>query len=134
MVGKAIILIVEDDAASAEMLAEMLAMAGYTAEIASTLDEAIAKLESGRYQAALLDLTLPGATMSQLVQQIRRVEARPPLAIFSARRSEDLRMAAEQLEAVAVLQKPAKMNVLLSTLERVVSAPGSQHCSLSRKG
>jgi two-component system response regulator RegA len=124
MVEKAVILVVEDDAASAEMLTEMFSMADYAVETASTLDEVLAKLGNGYYHAALLDLTLPGVTTSELITQLQQLQERPPFIIFSARMPEDLRTAAEQLGAAAVLQKPAKMDVLLATLARVAGARG----------
>lgn len=124
MAERSLILVVEDDAASAEMLTEMFSMADYDVETAGTLDEVLAKLEKGRYRAALLDLTLPGVTTSELITRLQQIEERPPFIIFSARMPEDLRAAAEQLGAAAVLQKPAKMDVLLATLARVAGARG----------
>jgi DNA-binding response OmpR family regulator len=122
MGAKAVILVIEDDAASAEMLTEMLGMADYTVETAGTLHEVQAKLAKGRYHAALLDLTLPGVTTSELISHLQRIQEKPPLVIFSARVAEELRSAAEQLGATAVLQKPARMDVILATMARVAGA------------
>ncbi|WP_437301928.1 response regulator [Sorangium sp. So ce388] len=116
------ILVIEDDRDSSEMLLEMLRMADYNVELARTADEAIAALTERRYGAALLDLTVKGATMPELIARVLRVSKRPPLVIFSARTPEDLRSAAEQLSAAAVLLKPAGMDALLTTIERVVRA------------
>ncbi|WP_437494611.1 response regulator transcription factor [Sorangium sp. So ce1014] len=120
MATRAKILVIEDDRDSSDMLAEMLGMAGYEVESASTADQAIAALTERRYEAALLDLTVKGATTAELVERLQEVPERPPLVIFSARMPEDLRQAAKELSAAAFLQKPASMAALLSTMDRVV--------------
>jgi DNA-binding response OmpR family regulator len=120
MGGKATILIVEDDVASAEMLAEMFCMADYSVETVSTVEQATSAMNARRYGAALLDLTLPGTTMDELCGQLEKVPVKPPIIIFSARMPVDLQAAGKQLGAAAVLQKPARMEVLLSTMARVL--------------
>ena len=118
--GKGKILVVEDDVASAEMLAEMFRMADYAVETVSTIEEAVTAMEAGRYSAALLDLTLHGVGTNEVVEQLQKVLVKPPIVIFSARVSADLQAAARELGAVAVLPKPSRMEVLLSTMARVV--------------
>ncbi|KYF76312.1 hypothetical protein BE20_07355 [Sorangium cellulosum] len=114
------ILVIEDDPDSSDMLLEMLGMADYDVESARTADQAIAALKERRFGAALLDLTLNGVTATELIARLREVPERPPLVIFSARVPEDLRRAAAQVSAAAVLQKPASMDDLLATMDRVV--------------
>lgn len=123
MYPKKSILVVEDDIYSAQMLAEMLAFADYTVSTAGTLDEAIGALKSQVYDAALLDLTLPGVATRDIIEQVRGVAGLPPLVVFSALVVEDVRAAAEQLGAAAVLQKPARMEAILATMSRVTGAP-----------
>jgi DNA-binding response OmpR family regulator len=120
---KGTILVVEDDLDSSNMLRELLRMADYAVEAADTADEAIAAMTERRFDAALVDLTVSGATTTELIERLQRVSVRPPIVIFSARTPDDLRMAAEQLSAAAVIQKPASMSVLLSTVARVVRPP-----------
>ncbi|WP_437963157.1 response regulator [Sorangium sp. So ce260] len=114
------ILLIEDDRDSSEMLLEMLQMGDYDVESAHTADQAIAAMKERRYGAALLDLTVEGATTMELIARVRAVPERPPIVIFSACVPEDLRNAAAQLSAAAVLQKPASMDTLLATMDRVV--------------
>ncbi|WP_434048742.1 MULTISPECIES: response regulator [Sorangium] len=114
------ILVIEDDRDSSEMLMEMLGMADYEVELAHTADQAIAALTERRYGAALLDLNVTGATTVELIERLRGVSQRPPLVIFSARVPDDLRRAAALLSAAAVIQKPASMDTLLTTMDRVI--------------
>ncbi|WP_437539541.1 response regulator [Sorangium sp. So ce726] len=120
---KGTILVVEDDLDSSNMLRELLGMADYAVESAETADQAIAAMTERRYDAALLDLTVSGATTEELIQRLQGVSDRPPIVLFSARTPDDLRTAAEQLKAAAVIQKPASMGVLLSTVARVARRP-----------
>lgn len=119
MGSKMTILVVEDDAESADMLIEMLGMAGYDVETVSTADQALAALRTGSYGAALLDLTLPGISTPDLVERVSGVAGKPPLVIFSARPSEELGAAAQRLSAAAVLQKPGRMESILATMAQV---------------
>ncbi|WP_437751185.1 response regulator [Sorangium sp. So ce1389] len=120
MAAKEKILVIEDDRDSSNMLLEMLRMANYEAESASTADQAVTALISQRYGAALLDLTVKGATTEELIELLQELPERPPIVIFSARMPDDLRNAAEKLSAAAVIQKPASMATLLTTLKRVI--------------
>ncbi|WP_438002708.1 response regulator [Sorangium sp. So ce321] len=120
MTTRAKILVIEDDRDSSDMLLEMLQMADYEVESARTADQAIAALTERRYAAALLDLTVKGATTTELVARLLKVSERPPIVIFSARMPDDLRKVAEQLSAAAVLRKPASMDMLLAMIERAV--------------
>lgn len=54
------ILVVDDDAAVATMLSRALARHGFKIDTARTGDEALAKADAARYDAAVLDLVMPG--------------------------------------------------------------------------
>lgn len=54
------ILVVDDDAAVAAMLSRALVRHGFKIDTARTGDEALARAESSPYDAAVLDLVMPG--------------------------------------------------------------------------
>lgn len=54
------ILVVDDDAAVATMLSRALSRHGFKIDTARTGDEALAKAAETRYDAAVLDLVMPG--------------------------------------------------------------------------
>lgn len=54
------ILVVDDDAAVAAMLSRALARHGFKIDTARTGDEALAKADVAGYDAAVLDLVMPG--------------------------------------------------------------------------
>jgi CheY-like chemotaxis protein len=73
------ILVVDDDAAVATMLSRSLARHGFEIDTARTGDEALAKVEAGTYDAAVLDLVMPGRDGANLSAAI--VARRPGLTI-----------------------------------------------------
>jgi len=54
------VLVVDDDAAVASMLSRALARYGFQIDTARTSDEALERSEAEAYDAALLDLVMPG--------------------------------------------------------------------------
>jgi len=54
------VLVVDDDAAVASMLSRALARHGFLVDAARTADEALDKAAAAPYDAALLDLVMPG--------------------------------------------------------------------------
>lgn len=120
MSDKPKILIVEDDPASAEMLAELAGLGGYDADCAESVNDLLVAVMSGRYAAALLDLSLVGSLEDEVVDRLTGLGAWPPVVVFSARPVDDVRRAADRLGAVAWLQKPAGMAEILDALGRAV--------------
>jgi DNA-binding NtrC family response regulator len=73
------ILVVDDDAPAARLLAEVLTREGYEVTVALSVAEALAALDGGaRFAAALTDLRMPGASGLDLVRELK---ARDPGAI-----------------------------------------------------
>jgi two-component system phosphate regulon response regulator OmpR len=114
------VLIAEDDRDSAEMLQEMLTMQGYRVEVVGVARATIGAIASKRFDAVILDLTMPGMSTDELVTEIMRLERSSPLVVFSARPEFEVAMMASRLNAEAVLKKPVDMDELLQTLSRVV--------------
>lgn len=54
------VLVVDDDVAVASMLSRALSRHGFVIDTARTVEEALEKAESAAYDAALLDLVMPG--------------------------------------------------------------------------
>lgn len=74
------ILVADDEPPVREMLADLLASEGHAAELAADHDAALACWASGRYDAALIDLGLPGRDGADLARSLRDRE--PTLALI----------------------------------------------------
>lgn len=115
--GKPRILHVEDDL-DIQRITAAIVQDFATFEFAATLQEARACLLAQTYDLVLLDLTLPGESGWDLLDDIEALERRPPVVVFSA--SEVDR--AQGIRATAVLIKAQTSNdELLQTLQRVLS-------------
>jgi DNA-binding NtrC family response regulator len=73
------VLIVDDDAAVASMLSRALQRHGFQADTARTSDEALQRSDAAAYDAALLDLVMPGRDGADLGAAIAK--KRPGITI-----------------------------------------------------
>lgn len=115
--GKPRILHVEDDL-DIQRITAAIVQEFATFEFAATLEEARARLLGQRFDLVLLDLTLPGGSGWDLLDDIEALDRPPPVVVFSA--SEVSR--GDGTRAAAVLVKAQTSNeLLLQTLQRVLA-------------
>ena len=131
------ILVVEDDAATAEMLTMMLGEAGYAVEVASTAAAAHDQLRqrpddsrrrSGLPDLILLDLQLPDRDGAAMVEELARTQHLPPVIVLSAKREAAAVAAGDAIHARAVIPKPFEMETLLTGIAATLVAP-NQACA-----
>jgi DNA-binding response OmpR family regulator len=79
------VLLVEDNARLAALLAEGLRRAGWQTDIGGSLEEAEAALTIGEYDAVVLDRGLPDGDGIELVRSLRHRPGAPPVLIMTAR-------------------------------------------------
>jgi two-component system OmpR family response regulator len=110
------VLIVEDDPDIASVLRRGLAGAGYGAEWAETAEAALARVEAGGIDAAIIDMMLGEESGAALLAEMRRRGHRMPALMLSAlARVEDR---AEGLDAGAqdYVVKPFQLGELIARL------------------
>ena len=78
------LLVAEDDPMLGPGLKRALERAGYTVDLATTGDEAIAAERAQAYALAILDLGLPGAHGLEVLKEIRRRRDDTPVIILTA--------------------------------------------------
>jgi DNA-binding response OmpR family regulator len=111
------VLVVEDDPDIASLLCRGLAAAGYGADWAETAEAALARVEAGGVDAAIIDMMLGPDSGAALLAEIRRRGHRMPALMLSAlARVEDR---AEGLDAGAqdYIVKPFQLSELMARLE-----------------
>jgi DNA-binding response OmpR family regulator len=121
------VLLVEDDAATAEALGIALQSAGYPVRWARTGEEGLELLSLERRRSVvLLDLMLPDMTGVQFGRRLPAYHNRPPLILISGSSPQALDDAAASLRPVKALRKPFDVSQLLSSLEAALreTAPG----------
>ncbi|MDB5314575.1 MAG: Response regulator consisting of a CheY-like receiver domain and a winged-helix DNA-binding domain [Rhodospirillales bacterium] len=78
------VLLVEDSARLAALLGEGLRRAGWEAELVGSLADAEAALETGEYDALLLDRGLPDGDGLDLIRRLRHQPNTPPMLLMTA--------------------------------------------------
>src|SRR6266566_9174832 len=118
------ILIVDDDAALREGLAESLTDLGHTARMASSGREGLAAL-SDEIDAVLLDLRMPGGMDGiEVLRRIRTHDDAPPVVVLTAFASADNTIEAMRLGAFDHLTKPIGRDDLKSVLLGMLAQRG----------
>jgi CheY-like chemotaxis protein len=111
------LLLVEDHADSAELLAELLQARGHTVRIAGTASDALARAAEEPFDLVVSDLGLPDASGYELMQQLRDRFALKGIALTGVRENERVRAAG----FVAYLSKPIAMRALDQTLASIAA-------------
>lgn len=115
MAGKRV-LIVDDDAEIATMLSRALLRRGFTIETTSSADVALVRAAEGGFDAALIDLVMPGQDGMAVVQAL--LEKRPDMkvALLTGYAHSPLLAAAER-KGVAVFMKPTPIHEVVEFLQ-----------------
>ena len=105
------ILIVEDEAALAELLAYNLEAAGHAVRVARDGEEAALLLAEEEFDLALIDWMLPGVSGLELCRRLRRQERTSglPVIMVTARGEEEDRVRGLETGADDYLTKPVSM-------------------------
>jgi DNA-binding NtrC family response regulator len=115
----ATILIVDDDRALREGLAETIAGLGHRPLSAASGQEALARLEREAVDAVLLDLHMPEMDGIEVLRRLRENPKRPPVVILTAFASAANTIEAMRLGAFDHLTKPIGRDDLDALLQRV---------------
>jgi len=114
--SSSVILCVEDDADTQEMMRVMLGGWGYGFEVAGTGAAALQLIHERKLAAVLLDNSLPDCTGIQLCGQVRQFDTRLPIIFLSGSAHDEERQRAMASGANAFFSKPFAMDVLHDAL------------------
>ncbi len=111
------LLVVEDDASTRELLAEVLSDAGYTVDVAADGAQAVEAARRTLPDVVLLDVNLPVVGSSAFRRELYTMPGgvRTRVVVMSA--GINLAAKARQLDAYAYLAKPFDLDLLLETVE-----------------
>ena len=114
------VIIVEDDKTIAQFVSRGLSEAGYQVDHALDAETAKSMFESAEYDAAIVDVMLPGMDGLSLVEGLRATGVGTPILILSARRSVDDRVLGFQKGGDDYLTKPFSFSELLVRLQALI--------------
>ncbi len=109
-------LIVDDNQAFAENLAEILADSGAVADVATGGSAALERARTTRYDALISDMRMPFMGGAELVHRLRRLDPGLPALVITAYTHDDDLVAARQEGLLAVLPKPTPVGRLLELI------------------
>lgn len=117
------VLIVEDDQDSGEIVEAMLKLDGLDPDMAATAEEAITMLKANVYDAAVIDLMLPGMDGLDLARNIRNSQtlANLPCIAITAYGSGGLRRQAAEAGYNVYYAKPVAQGDLIGAIHRLLS-------------
>jgi DNA-binding response OmpR family regulator len=126
-------LICDDDASVAHLMAQRLEGAGFAVDVALTGRDALAKARVDHYDAILVDLKLPDRDGISLIQSLRgepRYQNTPIVVISAdpARGRDDLR--SSSLHVLDWLNKPIDIGHLVEVLDRPLARGGARRLQI----
>jgi len=114
------ILVIEDDEKIAQFICKGLKQSGYTADHVATAEDGYSFLQSAPYDAAIVDIMLPGMDGLSLIEKLREEKIALPVLILSAKNSLDDRIAGLQRGGDDYLTKPFSFSELLVRLQALL--------------
>jgi two-component system OmpR family response regulator len=114
------VLVVEDDAAIASFIGQGLREAGFAVDVATDGYEGLSKAAGAEYDAAVVDLMLPGRDGLSLVTELRGRGIRTPVLILTARRSVEDRVRGLEAGGDDYLIKPFAFPELLARVQALI--------------
>lgn len=110
------ILIVDDDPEVATMLSRSLSRRGFQIDSTNSPEEALTRASEAAYDAALLDLVMPGRDGAELAAALRQKIPGLPVALLTGYKHSPLIAAAERT-GVTVFTKPVVIQDLVDFLQ-----------------
>jgi DNA-binding response OmpR family regulator len=122
------ILMIEDDASLAALVAEYLARFGLRVSVAGSGGEGLRLLATAGYDALILDVMLPDTDGFELCRQVR-ARSDLPILMLTARGDETDRIVGLELGADDYLPKPFNPRELLARLRAILRRRGTRAAS-----
>jgi two-component system OmpR family response regulator len=114
------LLIVEDDVKIAALIEKGMREAGFEVDVCHDGITGLSHGLSGRYDAAVIDIMLPGLDGFMLIEQLRDQRIATPVLILSARQSVDDRIRGLQQGGDDYMVKPFSFSELLARIQALI--------------
>lgn len=115
------ILIVDDDKVVLKILARIFQQRGYAIDVAGSGQEALAKIDGGRYAASIIDVRLGDMNGLDLLEPFKMVAPHTVKIMLTGLPSDDDRARALSCGASLYLSKPIKAGKLVETIDNLLN-------------
>ncbi len=124
--ANASILVIDDEASIRRTLREILEYEEYEVDEAVDGESALAKLRTGRYDLALLDVKMPRMDGLEVLQTVSKELPELPVVMISGHGTIETAVEATRLGAFDFIEKPPDLNRLLVTLRNALDRSNLQ--------
>lgn len=114
------ILVIDDDKAICDLVSEFLLDNGYTYDIASTVDEALIKLQNYYFDIALLDIKLPGKSGVEFLRTFQTFARNTEVVMMTGVNDLDVAVQSMKMGASDYIVKPFTINRLDTSISTVI--------------
>jgi two-component system response regulator RegX3 len=121
------ILIIEDEEAIVQGLADVFVFNGYEVDTAMDGELGLKKALQGGFHLIILDIMLPGLDGFAICNRIREVDRHLPIIMLTAKTSEDDIIRGLKLGADDYVPKPFSIRQLMARVEAVLRRSGKLH-------
>lgn len=121
------VLVVDDDASHARVVAIGLRVEGFDVELTHNADEALRLLGGEPYDAAVVDLMLPGTNGIQLARLVREQHPRTRVILTSAYHLSERQLVRADCGAVGFVPKPFDLGELARFLRAKLASVDPDH-------
>ena len=122
METKLAILIVDDQESMTETLSAILELKGFYVETANSGEAAITRCHIRHFDVILMDVRMPGLNGVEAFREIKTSAPRTRVIMMSAYSVEELKRQALAEEAIAFLQKPLDIEIVVKLIEQTEHA------------
>jgi len=112
------ILVVDDDMALCALLVDLLTDEGYEVQAAQSGEEALKRLEGGRYDLLISDIKMPGVSGLELLQRSKEITPQQTIIMITAFGTVETAIEAMKLGAIDYIIKPFKSAELIVVVQK----------------
>ena len=116
MNSRALITLIDDDESVRESLPHLLKRFGFEVQAFSSAEEFLASDQIPRTKCLVLDITMPGMSGPDLVDELRHLGLKIPVVFITAQRDEKVRSQVLEQGAIACLVKPFSDAAMIEAL------------------
>jgi two-component system response regulator PilR (NtrC family) len=120
MTRQGTILVVDDEEIMREVLEALLTREGYHVRLAANGQEGLDLARSASYDAAIVDVMMPGIDGITALQELKRIDEELPVIMITAFASVETAISAMKLGAFDYITKPFKNDEVLVVLKNAV--------------
>jgi len=112
--------IVDDDKAIGRALGRLVKLSGYDVRVMTSSQECLTLVQTEHLDCLVLDVVMPGMNGMELLNSLRALGKEIPTVFITAYDRADYKNEALSLGCIAVLQKPFKADLLLSSIAKAL--------------